>query len=71
MVQHMDPDHTYTKAEQRAAIELLDQEYRSKGTTKQFFGYCRTRLNADQVTCMQNANSFEDMSLCDKMFASK
>lgn len=71
LVQNLDPDHSFSKAETEAGIRLLDKQYQEQGTTQKFFGYCRNKLNTEQVSCMLGANSFEDMSLCDKMFASK
>ncbi len=71
LVQHLDPDKTYSKEELVAGAILLDQAYSESGKKQTFFGYCTSRLNVNQTTCMLDANSFDDMALCDKLFATK
>ncbi len=71
LVQNLDPDKLYSKPELEAGAMILDQVYTQSGRKRQFFGYCTTHINVEQVSCMLGANTFEDMDLCDKLFATK
>lgn len=71
LTQNLDPDKTYSQKELQAGVILLDMQYTLSGKKDLFFSYCTSRLNVNQTTCMLSAQSFEDMDVCDKLFATK
>jgi hypothetical protein len=63
--QELDPKNNYSQPEKEAAISLLDQHFKETKAKEKFFGYCLSRLSANQTYCMRGANNMFGMSICE------
>jgi hypothetical protein len=57
-------DHPYSKDEKFVGLRMLDNEYRTRGTTDSFLNNCRMKYDKNNVSCMLSAVSLDGMSLC-------
>jgi hypothetical protein len=64
----VDPDHTFSDAENIEALKSIDQHYTQRGNKAEWFRTCVGHANPQQIACMSNAEDLEAMGLCAKLF---
>jgi hypothetical protein len=63
IINQLDPDHTYDRFENQAAIELTDLSLQESGAKDRFYLYCLRQMSKEQVLCGISSTSFEQTQL--------